>query len=94
MEDLNYETTGLTHLGTYFFPEFEEKKIVFLCELYSYTAHCFQNILQYVSGQKNAKGPLSDGSYPTQEQIEANNIRKEKYNGNHVPLQLWLDNLP
>ena len=94
MDDLNYDTTGLTYVETFYFPEYEEKKVAFLCELYAYTAHCFQNILQFVGSQPNPKGPLSDGSYPTEEQIQANQLRKKQYNGNHIPLQEWLDNLP
>jgi len=93
MDDLNYDTTGLTYVETFYFPEYEEKKVAFLCELYAYTAHCFQNIIQFVGSQTNPKGPLSDGSYPTPEQIEGNNLRKEQYNQNHQPLQVWIDNL-
>jgi len=94
MEEFNYETTGLTHVETNYFPELEEKKVVFLCELYSYTAHCFQNIIQFIGSQKNPNGPLSDGSIATEEQVSSNQLRKKLFNGNHSPLQEWIDSLP
>ncbi len=93
MEEVTYETTGLTYVETIYFPEYEESKVVFLCELYSYTAHCFQNIIQFVGGQKDP-WILSDGTPATEEQVLGNDARKEQYNQNHQPLQEWIDNLP
>jgi len=92
MMDNNYETTGLTYVETIVRPD-DIEDVVFINELFYYSAQCYTNIIQFVRAQR-CEQPLSDGNIPTFEQCEQKDLWREKFNGNPQPLQDWIDNLP
>jgi hypothetical protein len=95
-----YETTGLTYINTIDYSQnyFElgiepnTKDVVFVAMSFYYTARCYTDIIQYVQGQ-GLEEPLYDYHLPTNEELAENDLRKEMFNGDHQPLQDWIDNL-
>lgn len=95
-----YETTGLTYINTIDYSqnylelgmESNTKDVVFETMSFYYTARCWNNIIQYVQGQR-LQDPLSNSNYPTKEEFIEHNLREEVFNGNPQPLQDWIDNL-
>ena len=92
MMDNNYETTGLTYVETVAKPD-DVEVVVFINEKFYYSAQCYTSIIQFVGAQRCTE-PLSDGSLPTHEECMQKDVWREKFNGNHQPLQDWIDNLP
>jgi hypothetical protein len=92
MMDYDYSTTGLTYVETILRPD-DIEDVVFVNELFYYSAQCLTEIIQFVRAQR-CDQPLSDGNLPTFEQCEQKDVWREKFNGNHQPLQDWIDNLP
>lgn len=68
-----------------------ENKIVTLkCENFIYYVRCFQNIIQYIHGE----WPDTYNEWntpPTEEQINAHDLREEELNGDHSIIQSYLD---
>ena len=91
MSEITYDTTGLTYVDTFYKPD-DVKDVAFICEKFTYSAQCFNNIIQFIRAQR-IEQPLSDGSYATDEEAAQMAIWREKFNGNHQPLQDWIDNL-
>jgi len=95
-----YETSGLTYINTLDYSlNYEEmgldpntKDVVFVAESFYYSARCWNDIIQFIKGQY-PEDPLYDYHLPTEEEIEQHDLREELYNGNHQPLQDWIDNL-
>lgn len=94
----NYETSGFTYVQTIDYSQnYNElgldpntKDVVFEYMNFSYSARCFENIIQFVKGQRPEQ-PLTNGDTPTQEQLDEHDLRRELYNGNPQPLQQWID---
>jgi hypothetical protein len=89
---MSYETTGFTFIRTLISPEEFTKYVVFECENFVYSARCYQNIIQFIQGQRHTE-LLTNGQTPTEEQNIQHDLRRELYNGDHQPLQDWIDNL-
>jgi len=97
---MTYETTGLTYLHTLDYSqnynelglEPNTKDVVFETMSFYYSARCWNDIIQFIKAQSPID-PLSDYHLPTREEIDEHNLREELYNGNHQPLQDWIDNL-
>jgi hypothetical protein len=95
-----YETTGLTYINTIDYSQnYDElglepytKDVVFVAMSFYYTARCYTDIIQYVQGQR-LEEPLYNNNLPTKEEFVEHNLRKEMFNGEHQPLQDWIDNL-
>lgn len=70
----------------------ENKYVYFECERFKYHVRCFQNILQYVKGERPetfSEMPIP----PTDEEILAHYERKGVFNADHTIVQNWLDSL-
>jgi hypothetical protein len=89
---MSYETTGFTFMRTLISSEEFTKDVVFECENFIYSARCYQNIIQFIKGQRHTE-LLTNGQTPTEEQHIQHDLRRELYNGDHQPLQDWIDNL-
>jgi hypothetical protein len=70
--------------------EDNEKDVVFVCDNFVYSARCYNDIIQYIKGQRPHE-QLFDGSSPTPEQLELHDLRRELFNGDHEPLQIWIN---
>lgn len=92
MMDNNYETTGFTYVETIVRPD-DVEDVVFINEKFYYFAQCYTGIIQFVRAQR-CDEPLSDGSIATHEECKQKDVWRENFNGNHQPLQDWIDNLP
>lgn len=89
---MSYETTGFTYIQTLEYPEDSTKDVVFEFENFVYSARCFENIIQFIKGQRHSE-LLTNGQVLTWEQHLEHDVRRELYNGDHQPLQYWIDNL-
>jgi hypothetical protein len=93
-----YETTGFTLIQVIDYSdnylelgyEPNTKDVVYEYMDFVYSARCFQDIIQFIAGQRHDQ-PLTNGELPTQEQSQEHDQRRELYNGNHEPLQLWIN---
>lgn len=90
---MDYPTSGFTYIETIHYPDGLHKDVVYVWEMFTYSARCFQDIIQFINGQRPEE-PLTNGLIPTEEQVAEHNLREEWYNQNHQPLQTWIDNLP
>jgi len=50
------------------------------------------NQVQFIKGQSSVQ-LTSEGQVPTQEELDLHDEREEIYNGNHVPIQNWINTL-
>ena len=95
-----YETTGLTYIRTIDYSQnYEElgldpntKDVVFTTMSFYYSARCWNDIIQFIKAQ-HPDDPLYDYHLPSEEEIQEHDSREELFNGNHQPLQEWIDNL-
>lgn len=70
----------------------DHKEVDFKCMNFIYTIRCFQGIIQFIKGQR-PEIYLANVPPPTPEEIEAHDLRREEFNGNHQELQAWIDSL-
>jgi hypothetical protein len=89
---MSYTTTDFIYIRTEYQPEDLTKDVIFEYMNFVYDVRCFENIIQFIRGQRHSE-PLTNGEMPTYEQGIEHDIRRELYNGNHQPLQEWIDNL-
>jgi hypothetical protein len=87
---MSYTTTDFIYIRTEYQPEDLTKDVLFEYMNFVYDVRCFENIIQFVRGQRHSE-PLTNGDIPTYEQGLEHDIRRELYNGDHQPLQDWLD---
>ena len=92
MSEVTYETTGLIYVDTFYKPD-NVKDVAFICEKFTYSAKCFNDKIQFIRAQRNEE-MMHDGTYATFEECQQKDVWREKFNGNHQPLQNWIDNLP
>jgi len=67
-------------------------QITFKCENFTYYAHCFNRILQYVKGER-PESYMSWPVPPTNAEIEAHDERRHIFNQDHEVIQSWIDTL-
>lgn len=91
MFQLTFNPNDLIYQNTINY-ENNEKDVVFVYENFVYSAKCYDNIIQYIKGQRPGE-MLFDGSSPTTEQLQLHDLRRESFNGDHEPLQTWIDSL-
>jgi hypothetical protein len=89
---MSYTTTDFIYIRTEYQPEDLTKDVIFEYMNFVYDVRCFENIIQFVRGQRHSE-PLTNGEMPTYEQGIEHDLRRELYNGDHAPLQAWIDNL-
>jgi hypothetical protein len=89
---MSYTTNDFIYISTELIEEESTKIVTFEYMNFVYSVRCFENIIQYIGGQRHSE-PLTNGDIPTYEQGLEHDLRRELYNGNHEPLQLWLNNL-
>lgn len=87
---MSYTTNDFIYISTELTGEESTKKVFFEYMNFVYYVRCFENIIQYIGGQRHTE-PLTNGDIPTYEQGLEHDLRRELYNGDHVPLQEWLD---
>lgn len=95
-----YETTGFTHVMTVDYSqnymelglEPNTKEVIFEYMTFYYSARCWNDIIQYIECQYPFQLG-SGGVSPTDDEFEILNLNEELFNGNHQPLQDWIDNL-
>lgn len=92
MEQVSFNPNNLNYIKTMYYED-DTKDVVFVCDNFFYSARCYNDIIQFIKGQR-LTDELYDGSIGTEEQFELNDLRRELYNGNHEPLQNWIDSLP
>jgi len=73
-------------------PSEETIVIEFKCEGFSYYARCLNGTIQYLSGEKG-ESYNNWPTPPTQEQIEAHDLRREEFNGDPTEVQNWIDSI-
>jgi hypothetical protein len=89
---MSYTTNDFIYIRTELTGEESIKIVTFEYQNYLYYVRCFENIIQFIRGQRHSE-PLTNGELPTYEQGLEHDLRRELYNGDHAPLQQWLDNL-
>ena len=89
---MSYTTNDFIYIRTEEYPEESTKIITFEYMNFLYYIRCFENIIQYIGGQRHSE-PLTNGDIPTYEQGLEHDLRRELYNGDHQPLQDWIDTL-
>jgi hypothetical protein len=87
---MSYATDDFIYIRTEEYPEDSTKEVFFEYANFVYFARCFENIIQYMGGQSHSE-PLTNGEMPTYEQSLEHDSRRELYNGDHQPLQDWID---
>ena len=87
---MSYTTNDFIYIRTEYQPEDLTKDVLFEYMNFVYDVRCFENIIQFIRGQIHSE-PLTNGEMPTYEQCLEHDIRRELYNGDHAPLQEWLD---
>ena len=92
---MELDVTQLTYLDTT--DQTEERgenttAIRFVWDGFVYTVFCFEGIIQYIGGQSHLD-PLYDGSTATIDQAYLKDERRELLNGDHAPLQEWIDQI-
>lgn len=88
---MELDVTQLTYLDTTDHGD-GTSDVRFVCLNFVYTVRCLDGIIQFIKGQRPEE-TLFDGGQATEEQIEMHDERRELYNGDHAPLQEWLDSL-
>ena len=89
--NMELDVTQLTYLDTTDLGE-GTTAIRFVWDGFVYTVFCFEEIIQFIKAQSHLD-PLYDGSTATFEQATLKDERREFLNGDHAPLQEWLDSL-
>lgn len=89
---MSYTTNDFIYIRTEDISEESTKIVYFEIQNFVYSVICFENVIQFIKGQRHSE-LLTNGEIPTYEQCLEHDIRRELYNGNHEPLQLWLNNL-
>jgi hypothetical protein len=89
---MSYTTNDFIYIRTEEYAEDLTKDVFFEYQNFIYSVRCFENIIQFIKGQRHTE-LLTNGELPTYEQGLEHDLRRELYNGNHEPLQLWLNNL-
>jgi hypothetical protein len=89
---MSYTTNDFIYIKTEEYPEESTKEVFFEYMNFVYFVRCFENIIQYIGGQRHSE-PLTNGDIPTYEQNLEHDLRRELYNGDHQPLQDWIDTL-
>jgi hypothetical protein len=87
---MSYTTDDFIYIRTEEYPEDFTKEIFFEYMNFVYSVRCFENIIQYIGGQRHSE-LLTNGNIPTYEQGLEHDNRRELYNGDHQPLQEWID---
>ena len=87
---MSYTTNNFIYIRTEEYPEESTKEVFFEYMNFVYFVRCFENIIQYIGGQRHSE-LLTNGDIPTYEQGLEHDLRRELYNGNHQPLQEWID---
>jgi hypothetical protein len=87
---MSYTTNDFIYIRTEEYPEESTKIITFEYMNFVYSIRCFENIIQYIGGQRHNE-LLTNGDIPTYEQGIEHDLRRELYNGDHQPLQEWID---
>ena len=86
---MSYTTNDFIYIRTEdVFEEFT-KIVYFEYQNFVYSVRCFENIIQFIHGQRHSE-LLTNGEIPTYEQCLEHDIRRELYNGDHEPLQQWI----
>lgn len=95
-KDMEFDSTQLIYLDTVSLDpdQYGENTtaVRFVWDGFVYTAFCFEGIIQFISAQRPDE-PLYDGTYATLEQAMLKDSRKKGFNGDHAPLQGWIDAL-
>ena len=87
---MSYTTNDFIYVRTEEQPEEFIKIVTFEYMIFLYYIRCFENTIQFIKGQRHNE-PLTNGEMPTSEQYIENDLRRELYNGDHQPLQEWID---
>jgi hypothetical protein len=87
---MSYTTNDFIYIRTEEQPEESTKIITFEYMYFIYYVRCFENIIQFIKGQRHNE-LLTNGELPTSEQYAEHDLRRELYNGDHQPLQEWID---
>jgi hypothetical protein len=77
---------GVTELDS------NHKEYTFEYLFFTYKVRTFDGIIQYIKGQRDGELKTND-EVPTEEESALHDDRKEIYNGNHQPIQDWIDTL-
>ena len=88
---MSYTTNDFIYISTELTGEESTKIITFEYMNFLYYVICFENIIQFIRGQRHTE-PLTNGEIPTYEQGLEHDLRRKLYNGDHQPLQEWIDN--
>ena len=91
MLQIIFDPNSLQYIDTLRYED-NTKDVIFVCDNFSYSARCFNEIIQFIKGQR-PDDELYDGTFATEEQAQLHDLRKELYNGDHQPLQIWIDSL-
>jgi hypothetical protein len=87
---MSYTTNDFIYISTELIEEESTKIVTFEYMNFLYYVRCFENIIQFIRGQRHGE-PLTNGEIPTPEQCTEHDLRRELYNGDHQPLQDWID---
>lgn len=87
---MSYTTNDFIYIRTEEYPEESTKEIFFEYLNFVYSVVCFEGIIQFIRGQRHTE-LLTNGEIPTYQQGLEHDIRRELYNGDHQPLQEWID---
>lgn len=95
---MSYDTSQFIYLGTNDFSQnYQElglepntKEVLFEYMNFVYKVRCFENIIQFVTGQRPEE-LLTNGILPTDQQVDEHDLRRELYNNDPAPLQQWID---
>ncbi len=87
---MSYDTSEFIYIGTELTGEESTKIVTFEYQNFLYYVRCFENVIQFIKGQRHSE-LLTNGQVPTQEQHIEHDVRRELYNGDRQPLQDWLD---
>jgi len=87
---MSYDTSGFIYVKTELTEEESTKIVTFEYMNFLYYVRCFENIIQFIKGQRHSE-LLTNGEVPTPEQHIEHDLRRELYNGDRVPLQEWIN---
>ena len=87
---MSYTTNDFIYISTELTEEESTKIVTFEYMNFLYYVICFEGIIQFIRGQRHDE-PLTNGEMPTYEQGLEHDNRRELYNGDHQPLQEWID---
>jgi hypothetical protein len=87
---MSYTTNDFIYISTELTGEESIKIVTFEYMNFLYYVRCFENIIQFIKGQRHSE-LLTNGEVPTPEQHIEHDLRRELYNGDRQPLQEWID---